>query len=312
MTAPPARILLTGASGFVGRHLAASLAATYPGATVITPRLDIRDATAVAAAIQDASPPVCIHLAAVSTVAAAARDEDHAWQVNLHGTLHLARAILRHAPDCFMLFVSSSDAYGSSFRIGSLVTEDTALAPMNTYGATKAAADLALGSMALQGLRVVRLRAFNHTGPGQSAEFVVPAFARQIARIAAGLQPAVMQVGNLDTWRDFLDVRDICKGYIACIERRDSLERGTILNLASGQPHRVGDVLTELRDMAGVELDVRIDRSRVRATDLRVAAGDATRARDVLGWSPAIPWTVTLRDVFDDWRARIAGEAGEA
>jgi GDP-4-dehydro-6-deoxy-D-mannose reductase len=183
---------------------------------------------------------------------------------------------------------------------------------MNTYGATKAAADLVLGSMAFQGLRVVRLRAFNHTGPGQSAEFVVPAFARQIARIAAGLQPAVMQVGNLDTWRDFLDVRDICKGYIACIERRDTLVPGTILNLASGQPRRVGEVLTELRDIAGVDLDVRIDASRVRATDLRMAAGDATRARDVLGWSPVIAWDVTLRDVFDDWRGRVIGESGEA
>jgi GDP-4-dehydro-6-deoxy-D-mannose reductase len=312
MTVPPDRILVTGASGFVGRHLTASVSAAYPGTTLITSRFDIRDAAAVEAAIQNASPDVCIHLAAVSTVAAAARDEDHAWRVNLHGTLHLARAILRHAPQCLMLFVSSSDAYGSSFRAGSLVTEDTALAPMNTYGATKAAADLALGSMAMQGLRVVRLRAFNHTGPGQSAEFVVPAFARQIARIAAGLQPAVMQVGNLDTWRDFLDVRDICKGYIACIERRDMLVPGTILNLAAGQPRRVGDVLMELRDMAGVEIEVRIDRSRVRATDLRTAGGDATRAGDVLGWSPTIPWSVTLRDVFDDWRGRIVGEAGVA
>jgi GDP-4-dehydro-6-deoxy-D-mannose reductase len=312
MTVPPARILLTGASGFVGRHLTGMLSATYPDATLITPKFDIRDATAVASAIQEVSPEVCIHLAAVSTVAAAARDEDRAWQVNLHGTLHLARGILRHAPDCIMLFVSSSDAYGSSFRAGSLVTEETALAPMNTYGATKAAADLALGSMAGQGLRVVRLRAFNHTGPGQSAEFVIPAFARQIARIAAGRQPPVMQVGNLDTWRDFLDVRDVCNGYIACIERRDTLVPGTILNLASGQPRRVGDVLTELRDIAGVEIEVRIDRSRVRATDLRTAAGDATRAGDMLGWSPTIPWTVTLRDVFDDWRGRIVGEAGEA
>ncbi len=96
-----------------------------------------------------------------------------------------------------------------------------ALAPMNVYGASKAAADLALGSMALQGLRVVRLRTFNHTGPGQSAAFVVAAFARQIARIAAGLQPPSLLVGNLDTWRDFLDVRDVCRAYLACIAHRD-------------------------------------------------------------------------------------------
>ena len=296
MTAPPGRILLTGASGFVGRHLTASLSATYPDATLITPRIDVRDATAIAAAVAAASPEVCIHLAAVSTVAAAARNEDQAWQVNLHGTLHLARAILQHAPDCVMLFVSSSDAYGSAFRAGTRVTEDTALAPMNVYGASKAAADLALGSMAMQGLRVVRLRAFNHTGPGQSAEFAVAAFARQIARIAAGLQPPSLQVGNLDTWRDFLDVRDVCRGYVACIARRDTLAPGTILNLASGQARRTGDVLRDLQVMAGVEIEAMVDRSRVRQSDLRIACGDATRARDMLGWAPAIPWNVTLQD----------------
>jgi GDP-4-dehydro-6-deoxy-D-mannose reductase len=312
MSSPPGRILVTGASGFVGRHLTASLAAAYPDTALITPRIDIRDATAVAAAVQDASPDACIHLAAVSTVAAAALNEDQTWQTNLHGTLHLARAILRHAPDCFMLFVSSSDAYGSSFRAGTQVTEDTALAPMNVYGASKAAADLALGSMALQGLRVVRLRVFNHTGPGQSAEFVVAAFARQIARIAAGLQAPLLQVGNLDTWRDFLDVRDVCKGYVACLERRDTLAPGTILNLASGQAHRIGDVLSELLGMAGVEIEVRVDRSRVRESDLRLACGDAARAWEVLGWAPAISWNVTLRDVLDDWRSRVIGEAGEA
>ena len=150
-----------------------------------------------------------------------------------------------------MLFVSSSDAYGGSFRAALRVTEDTPLAPMNVYSATKAAADLALGSMAVRGLRVVRLRSFNHTGPGQSAQFAVAAFARQIARIGAGLQPPSLRVGNLDTWRDFLDVRDVCRGYVACIAQRDTLAPGTILNLASGQPRRIGDVLHELQAHGG-------------------------------------------------------------
>jgi nucleoside-diphosphate-sugar epimerase len=312
MTTPPDRILITGASGFVGRHLTASLSAAYPDASLIAPDVDIRNTTAVAAAVQDASPDVCIHLAAVSSVAAAAQNEDHAWQVNLHGALYVAQAVLRHAPNCIMLFVSSSDAYGSSFRAGTRVTEDTALAPMTVYGTSKAAADLALGSMAMQGLRVVRLRAFNHTGPGQSAAFVVAAFARQIARIAAGLQPPLLEVGNLDTWRDFLDVRDVCRAYVACVERRDTLVPGTILNLASGQARRVGDVLSELQGMAGVEVEVRVDSARVRESDLRMACGDATRAWEVLGWAPAIPWDVTLRDVLDDWRGRVVSEAGEA
>jgi GDP-4-dehydro-6-deoxy-D-mannose reductase len=121
----------------------------------------------------------------------------------------------------------------------------------------------------------------------------------------------LLRVGNLDTWRDFLDVRDVCRGYIACIARRDALPPGTILNLASGQPRRIGDVLRDLQAMAGLEIEVQADRSRVRESDLRMACGDGTRARDMLGWTPAIPWEATLRDVLNDWRVRVVGETGE-
>jgi GDP-4-dehydro-6-deoxy-D-mannose reductase len=307
----PGRILLTGASGFVGRHLTACLAAAYSDATLMTPAIDIRDAAAVAAAVKEAAPEICIHLAAVSSVSNAERDADQAWQVNLHGTLHLARSILCHVPQCQLLFVSSADAYGGSFRTALQVTEDAALAPLNVYGATKAAADLALGSMAAHGLRVVRLRSFNHIGPGQSAQFAVAAFARQIARIDAGLQPPTLRVGNLDTWCDFLDVRDVCRGYVACIAQRDALAPGTILNLASGQSRRIGDVLHELQAMAGIEVEVQADHSPVRESDLPVACGEASRARQMLGWAPTTPWTTTLRDVLEDWRGRVVSEAVE-
>jgi GDP-4-dehydro-6-deoxy-D-mannose reductase len=311
MAVAPGRILLTGAKGFVGRHLTAALAAAYPTATLITPEIDIRNAAVVTASVEASAPEVCIHLAAVSSVMEAERDADRAWQVNLHGTLHLAQSILRHAPACQLLFVSSADAYGGSFRAGTAVNEDTALAPMNVYGATKAAADLTIGSMAVDGLRAVRLRPFNHIGPGQSAQFAVAAFARQIARVRAGLQPPLLQVGNLDTRRDFLDVRDVCQGYVACIAQRDTLTPGTILNLASGQARRIGSVLSELQAIAGVELEVRIDRSRIRQSDLPLACGDATRARQVLGWAPTIAWTTTLQDVLEDWSTRVIGKAGE-
>ncbi len=310
MTAGPGSIFVTGAAGFVGRHLMPSLAAAFPNAVLAAPSIDVRDTEQVQDAVLRASPDICVHLAAVSAISAARQEPDHAWAVNFHGTMNVAWALSRHAPSCQMLFVSSADAYGASFMPGQPLNEQAPLAPLNVYSHTKAAADFALGGMAGQGLRVVRLRAFNHTGPGQSTDFVVPAFARQIARIGAGRQSSVMEVGNLNTWRDFLDVRDVCAAYIACINRRDELVPGTILNIASGEARRVGDVLTDLAALAGVEIDIKIDASRVRATDIPVACGDPSQAKAQLGWEPIIAWPQTLQGVLDDWRGRIGAKEG--
>ena len=313
MTDAPGRILITGARGFVGTHLTTALAKAYPDCSLLTPTIDLRESDEADKAIRESSPDVCVHLAAVSSITEAQQDEENAWRVNLHGSLRIGHAILRHVPKCQLLFISTAEAYGASFRAGAQLDEAAPLAPMNVYSATKAAADLALGAIAAQhGLRLVRLRPFNHTGPGQSPQFVVAAFARQIARIAAGMQDPLLQVGNLDTWRDFLDVRDVCAAYVACIARRDELPADTILNLASGETRRIGDVLAELQALAGIKVELSIDPSRVRATDLRIACGNAGRAASLFGWRPVIPWAQTLRDVIDDWRGRIIGEAGKS
>ncbi|WP_428487105.1 NAD-dependent epimerase/dehydratase family protein [Rhodopila sp.] len=308
MTAAPRTILVTGASGFVGRHLMTALATAFPHTALLDPAIDVQNATEVETAVRSAVPDVCVHLAAVSAIAAAQQAPDHAWQVNFHGTLNLAWMLSRHAPECQLLFASSADAYGASFRSGLPLNEAAPLAPMNAYAETKAAADLALGGMAAQGLRVVRLRPFNHVGPGQAPQFVVAAFAQQIARTAAGLQAPVLRVGNLETRRDFLDVRDVCAAYVACIVQRDTLIPGTILNLASGHARRVGDVLTELAAIAGIEIRTEVDASRVRESDIWTACGNATRARECLDWMPVRPWQQTLRDVMNDWQVRVQSE----
>jgi nucleoside-diphosphate-sugar epimerase len=284
------------------------VASAFPGTALLTPTFDVCNAAEVTNAVRDAAPDACIHLAAISTNALAAPDEDRAWAVNLHGTLRLARAIRCHAPGCQLVFASSADAYGASFRQGVKLDESAPLAPLNLYAATKAAADLALGAMVEQGFPVVRLRPFNHTGAGQTSGLVVAAFARQLARIEAGLQDPVINVGNLDPSRDFLDVRDVCAAYVACVARRDVIEPGAIFNLASGEPRRIGDILDELKALANVLTETRVDLARTRATDVPVAYGDATRARDVLGWTPGTPWRQTLTDVLEDWRQRIATE----
>jgi GDP-4-dehydro-6-deoxy-D-mannose reductase len=304
----PTRILLTGANGFVGQHLRTAIAAAFPGALTMTPEFEVTDSAAVDRAVRETMPDACVHLAAISTQALADADEDRTWAVNLHGPLHLARAILRLAPACQLVFVSSAETYGATFRREREIDEDAPLAPLNTYGATKAAADLALGAMAGQGLRVVRVRPLNHTGPGQGSGLVVASFARQLARIEAGLQEPVISVGNLEARRDFMDVRDVCAAYVACMARREAIAPGTILNLASGVPRRIGDILSDLITLAGVQASIVVDPGRTRATEVPLARCDAKRAMELIGWSPVMGWSQTLRDVLDDWRRRVAAE----
>ena len=303
----PRRILVTGASGFVGRHLLLSLAASFPAAELFAGHADVTDRDAVANQVRNARPDACIHLAAVTTVAGARQNPDRAWQVNLHGTLDVARALLAHAPGCRLLFASSAEIYGQSFAGGRALDESALPAPMNSYAATKAAADLALGAMAHDGLRVVRLRLFNHTGPGQSDQFVLPAFARQIALIESARQAPPLRVGGLHSMRDFLDVRDVCGAYVRCLQCGPELGPGTVLNIASGVPRRIGDILDTLLELAGLRTEVVTDAARLRGTEIASASGDSSRARNLLGWAPEIPWQQTLADVLADWRLRVAG-----
>ncbi len=310
----PRRVLVTGASGFVARHLTPRLRAAFPAAELILcgvgpVALDITDADAVDALVAARRPDVCIHLAAVSAVPEARRNPGHAWQVNLHGTLALARAILAHAPDCVLLFVSSAEIYGRSFAAGQPLDETAAAAPMNIYAATKAAADLTLGALAGEGLRAIRLRPFNHTGPAQTDQFVVPAFARQIALIAAGRQPPVLRVGALDPQRDFLDVRDVCDAYLACIRHAQHLAPGAIFNIASGIPRRIGDILHRLLELAGVTAEIETNTGLLRPSEIPLAIGAAGRARTELDWTPRIAWDDTLAAVLTDWRERVRVEA---
>jgi len=308
------RVLVTGASGFVGTHLLPALRLAFPDAEITgtstrdhphLATLDVTSAAAVTALVEATRPDACIHLAAISAIPAARQDPDRTWRVNLHGTLNVARAMLAVVPQSTLVFSSSAEIYGTSFASGLKLDESALLAPRNTYAASKAAADLALGALGADGLRAIRLRLFNHTGAGQSDAFVVAAFARQIARVEAGQQPPAIKVGALESWRDFLDVQDAVAAYIACLRAAETLPPQEVLNIASGTPRRIGDILSGLMALSGVSATVESAAALLRPGDIPMAIGDAGKAAAALDWAPRVPWAETLQRVLTDWRARV-------
>lgn len=311
------RILVTGATGFVGRWLMRSLrdfpidaglelvsAGRDPGCDV---ELDVTDKAAIAAALQYFRPTAVVHLAAIAAPQEARRDPSQAWSVNFQGTVNLASAILNEVPDCRFVFAGSSEAYGQSFAEveGAAIAEDCALKPMTVYGATKAAADIAVGQMYFDGLRCIRFRPFNHTGPGQTESYVIPAFASQIARIEAGTNPPVIEVGNLAAQRDFLDVRDVVRAYALAALGNGRDAEGKVFNLASGKAVEVRSILDTLVRISGREIEIVVSPERVRPVDIPTARGNAGAALRILGWQPQIALEDTVDAVLSDWRGRI-------
>ena len=313
------RVLVTGALGFVGPYLVEALRRSYENNIEIIATakkagqhamlgpvraIDVTDRAAVEDAIVGSNPTHVMHLAGIAAPTAVNADPDEAWRVHLQGTLNLARVILKRAPDCWLINVGSALVYGESAKAGRALDENALLAPLDEYSASKAAADLALGPLIRSGLKCIRLRPFNHTGPGQSEAFVVPAFAMQIARIEAQLAPSVIRVGNLDAQRDFLDVRDVANAYALVMKNLERLESGTVINIASGIPRRISDILASLIARSRVEISVEQDPMRQRPGDLLILLGDASRARRLLHWRPEYSFEDTLTALLNDCRAR--------
>ena len=309
------RVLITGADGFVGPHAVNALCDLFPSNLELIPTartadggteaLDITDRSAVDGAIARCRPTHVVHLAGITALPAAASDPDATWRVNLDGTLNLARAILAVAPDCHLINAGSGLIYGESAKSGLPLDETSLLAPMDDYSASKAAADLALGALAHRGLKCIRMRPFNHFGPGQSEHFVATAFAIQIAKIEAGCADPLIHVGNLTSARDFLDVRDVAAAYALAVAKSDTIAPGTILNLASGKVHRINDLLIAILSRSSVSIRVEEDSSRMRPSDLPCVIGNAQRARDFLGWSPKHSFDETVSELMEECRARL-------
>jgi GDP-4-dehydro-6-deoxy-D-mannose reductase len=297
------RALVTGAAGFVGRHLVAQLEAA--GDEVIeTDReqgLDILDLDGLAALFGDGRPEVVYHLAGQADVGGSWSRPVETFRVNAEGTMNVLLAAADAGVDR-VLAVASADVYGQVPTDELPIGEDRPLRPHSPYGASKAAADLiALQAHLGRGLGVIRARPFNHLGPGQSDRFVASALASRIAHNELDGGDRI-PVGDLTPRRDFTDVRDVVRAYRLLVERG---EPGEAYNVCSGTDVSVQEIADRLVALADLPMTLATDPDLLRPVDTPVLRGDPTRLREATGWTPEIPLEQTLADVLDDWRKRV-------
>ena len=313
------RVLVTGASGFVGGHLAEhllesgdlvvglSVSGRWPAALAHLERnvrLEACDLADVAEAdlaevVRRKQPEVVYHLAAQANPQASVADPRGTWALNLGGTLNLLEAVKASGVRPRVVLVSSGVCYGNPGPEHQPVTESCPLRPNNPYAASKGAADLlGVQHFLAHGTDVLTARPFNHAGPRQSAQYVLSALARQVAEVELGRKPRV-EVGNLDVVRDFTDVRDVVRGYRLLAERG---EPGEIYNLGTGRGTKIADALATLAALAGAPVDVYVDPARARPVDQPLLVADPSKLRAATGWGPRHSTEQTLADMLDYWR----------
>ena len=299
--------LVTGSNGFVGRWLLAHLELQGDEVTGLDAEVDITDAAAIEAAVVAACPDAIIHLAAQASVGASWTDQAGTYEVNTVGAVNVLGAAASCARPPRVLLISSSEVYGMVSQADLPVTEEHPFAPVSPYAASKAAAEMAgIQAWLGGGVEVVRARPFNHTGPGQRTDFVVPALARQVAE-AAGSGAEALYTGNLEARRDISDVRDVVRAYR---ELAIGGQAGEAYNVCSGLAVSIREVAERLLRIAGVDIPIVVDPDRVRPVDLPELRGDPSKLRLATGWAPAIDLDETLADVLAHWKRPAAEAAG--
>jgi GDP-4-dehydro-6-deoxy-D-mannose reductase len=297
------RAAVTGSSGFVGSHLVPYLRGRGDDVVTIdrtgTPPVDVTDAGKVRAVLEAARPDAVYHLAALSHVGQSWDAPETVFRVNALGALNVLRACIDTGVGR-VLIAGSADVYGAVAKENLPLPEEAPIRPITPYGASKAAADiLALQAFLGDGLPTLRVRAFNHTGPGQSTSMLVPGLARRIAD-AERAGGSKISVGNLDVVRDLSDVRDVVRAYRLLVERG---EPGEAYNVCSGRGVSVRDVADKMLSMSDAPLELIVDPQLVRPVDVPRLVGSAGRLHAVTGWTPEIELDRTLADVLAAIRA---------
>ena len=306
-----ARVLVTGAGGFVGEHLTRALRADghEVTGTALDDRgdfryLDVRYPERVDQVISDIRPELVFHLAGQSSVSRSWKEPALTYEVNALGTHYLLESIHRHVPDAQVHIAASSDEYGKVEPEECPIDETAPLRPVSPYAVSRVTGEW-IGRMfhASFGLHVVVTRGFMHTGPGQPPSFATADWARQIALAEVGEREPVVSVGNLEIRREFGDVRDVVRAYRLALEQGIP---GEAYNVATGEPHRLSHVLEVLIGMAAVDISVEVDPDKLRPVDFPVLYGDAGKLEQLTGWKPQYRLEDTLGSVLAYWREQAS------
>ena len=297
------RVLLTGASGFIGRHFCSA----YGGVPLVDGNgvVDLQQADRVKAAIAAIQPTAVIHLAAQSSVASSFAKPEETYAVNFMGTLNLLTALQSIQFRGVFVFVSSADIYGSVADSELPTREDQPARPRNPYAVSKIAAEsLCYQWSQTDKFRVIVVRLFNQYGPGHDRRFAIADFAHQIVEIKRGLRPAKLTTGDLDVTRDFTDVRDTVRALHLLL----TLGRtGEVYNICSGKERTLRSIVEELLKLEGVEAEVSTDTSRMRPVEQRRMVGDFSKISQHVGWKPEISTETTVLDILKDAEDNLNG-----
>ena len=313
------RVLVTGVTGFAGSHLVDYLLTRgdcqifgihrWRSRTeniehfmdrITLLECDLRDASSTRDTLEKVRPEWIFHLAAQSFVPTSWIAPTESLTTNILGELNIFEAVRRIELPCRIQVACSSEEYGLVLPDEVPIRETNPLRPLSPYAVSKVAQDM-LGYQYWMSWKVdsVRTRGFNHEGPRRGPVFVASDFAKQIADIERGKRAPVLSVGNLDSIRDFTDVRDMVKAYWLALEK---CEPGEAYNICTGKGWKIRDVLDMLLGMSKSKIEVKQDPARLRPSDVPVLIGDNTKFVAATGWKPTIPFEQTLKDMLEHWR----------
>lgn len=315
------KALITGITGFAGSHLADLLLSegfdvygtTRPRSKTenidhIQDKLtlfdaDLIDSHSLHTVLSEVKPEFIFHLAAQAFVPTSWSTPATTMESNVTGTIHLFEAVRRAQIDPVIQIACSSEEYGLVYKNETPITEQNPLRPLSTYAVSKIAMDF-LGYQYFKsyGVRIIRTRGFNHTGPRQGDVYVCSTFAKQVALIESGKNKPEIKVGNLESYRDFTDVRDMVRAYLLAVKK---CEPGDVYNIASEKTWQIKKVLEMLLAMSKVKITIKPDTARMRPSDVELLLGDATKFREKTGWKTDITFEQTLTDLLNYWRQRV-------